>query len=264
MDLKLEGKKAFISGSSQGIGFATAKVLAREGAAVVLNARTQERVDQAVDKIKSESPGADVSGIAADLGNAAGVNELTAKLLDIDILVNNMGIFEPKEFADIPDDEWYRFIDTNVMSAIRLCRFYHPKMMAKNWGRIIFSSSESAVNIPPEMMQYGMTKTALLAVSRGLAEASKGTEVTVNSVLPGPTATEGVSDFFKKLAAEQGLSYDEMVEEFFKTGRPNSILMRLIEPEEVGNTIAFLCSPLAQATNGAAVRVDGGLIRSPM
>lgn len=264
MDLQLDGKKALVSGSSQGIGFAAAKVMAREGAGVLINARTQERVDQAVSRIKAEYPDSDVSGIAADLGTAAGVDELTAKVPEVDILVNNLGIFEPKEFAEITDEEWYRFIDINIMSAIRLCRYYHPRMMAKKWGRIIFSSSESAVNIPPEMMQYGMTKTALLALSRGLAEASKGTEVTVNSVLPGPTATEGVSDFLKTLADEKGIGYDDMVEEFFKTGRPNSILNRLIEPEEVGNTIAFLCSPLAQATNGAAVRVDGGLIRSPM
>jgi NAD(P)-dependent dehydrogenase (short-subunit alcohol dehydrogenase family) len=264
MDLQLGGKKALVSGSSQGIGFAAAKVLVREGAVVVVNARTQERVDQAVSKIKEDYPGSDVSGVAADLGAAEGIAELSASVPDVDILVNNLGIFEPKEFADITDEEWYRFIDINIMSAIRLCRFYHPKMMAKKWGRIIFASSESAVNIPPEMMQYGMTKTALLALSRGLAEASKGTEVTVNSVLPGPTATEGVSDFFKTLADDKGISYDEMVEEFFKTGRPNSILNRLIDPEEVANTIAFLCSPLAQATNGAAVRVDGGLIRSPM
>ncbi len=264
MDLQLDGKKALVSGSSQGIGFAAAKVLAREGAGVVVNARTRERVDQAVSRIKADYPDSDVSGVAADLGTATGIDELSAEVPEVDILVNNLGIFEPKAFADIPDEEWYRFIDINIMSAIRLCRYYHPKMMAKKWGRIIFSSSESAVNIPPEMMQYGMTKTALLALSRGLAEASKGTEVTVNSVLPGPTATEGVSDFFKTLADEQGISYDEMVEEFFKTGRPNSILNRLIDPEEVANTIAFLCSPLAQATNGAAVRVDGGLIRSPM
>ncbi len=264
MDLQLEGKKAFVSGSSQGIGLAAAKVLVREGAAVMINARTQERVDQAVSKIKESYPGGDVSGVAADLGTTAGIDELSAKVPDVDILINNLGIFEPREFADISDEEWYRFIDINIMSAIRLCRFYHPQMMVKKWGRIIFASSESAVNIPAEMMHYGMTKTAMLALSRGLAEASKGTEVTVNSILPGPTATEGVSDFFKILADEKGISFDEMVEDFFKTGRPNSILNRLIDPEEVANTIAFLCSPLAQATNGAAVRVDGGLIRSPM
>jgi len=264
MDLQLEGKMAFISGSSQGIGLAAAKVLVREGASVVVNARTQKRVDQAVSKIKESCPNGNVKGIAADLGTAAGVDNVAAEMPDLDILVNNVGIFEPKEFADIPDEEWYRFIDLNIMSAIRLCRFYHPKMMAKKWGRIIFASSESAINIPPEMIHYGMTKTAMLALSRGLAEASKGSEVTVNSVLPGPTSTEGVSEFFKKLADEKGMSYDEMVEDFFKTGRPNSIIGRLIDPYEVANTIAFLCSPLAQATNGAAVRVDGGLIRSPM
>jgi NAD(P)-dependent dehydrogenase (short-subunit alcohol dehydrogenase family) len=264
MDLKLEGKMAFISGSSQGIGLAAASVLVREGAEVVINARTQERVDQAVSKIKGSYPSGKVTGIAADLGTAAGVDEVSDKVPEVDILVNNVGIFEPKEFADISDEEWYRFIDINIMSAIRLCRFYHPKMMTKKWGRIIFASSESALNIPPEMMHYGMTKTAMLSLSRGLAEASKGTEVTVNSILPGPTSTEGVSEFFKKLADEKGISYDEMIEDFFKTGRPNSILGRLIDPEEVANTIAFLCSPLAQATNGAAIRVDGGLIRSPM
>jgi len=264
MDLQLEGKKALVSGSSQGIGFAATKVFVREGAAVVVNARTQERVDRAVSKIKASFPGGDISGVAADLGSTGGIHELFGKVAQVDILVNNLGIFEPKEFVEIPDEEWYKFYDINIMSAVRLCRFYYPKMMEKKWGQIVFLSSESAVNIPPEMIHYGMTKTAMLALSRGLAEASKGTEVTVNSVLPGPTATEGALNFLKTLAEEKGISYDEMVKEFFRTGRPNSILNRLIDSEEVANTIAFLCSPLAQATNGAAVRVDGGLIRTPM
>lgn len=262
MDLKLNGKKALVTGSTAGIGLAIASVLAREGASVIVNGRTQARVDEAIGKIKSEFPNADVSGVAADLSTVEGAEIVTNFAPKIDILVNNMGIFEPKAFEEISDADWTKFFETNVMSGVRLSRFYLPKMKAKDWGRIIFISSESGVNIPVEMIHYGMTKSAQLAISRGLAETTVGTNVTVNSILPGPTASEGVSTFVEQMADEQKISKDEMEKQFFETARQSSLLKRFIEPNEIGEFVAFISSPLSAATNGAALRVEGGLLRS--
>ncbi len=262
MNFDLKNKIAIVTGSTAGIGFAAALGLAREGAKVVVNGRTQQRVDGAAAKINQLVPGADVLGVAADLGTAAGVATLTQRVPDADILVNNLGIFEPKAFEAIGDDDWLRFFETNVLSGVRLSRYYLPRMRERPWGRILFVSSESAVNIPAEMIHYGMTKTAQLAVARGLAETTTGTKVTVNSVLPGPTASEGVATFVGQLAQEKGLSPQEMEADFFEHARPSSLLKRFIEPEEVANLIVYLASAASSATNGAALRVDGGVVRS--
>ncbi len=262
MDFGIKDKVAIVSGSTAGIGFASAVGLAREGAHIVLNGRTAQRVEAAVARLKSLVPDAVVRGVAADLGSAQGVATLTGQVPDADILVNNMGIFEPKAFEEISDEEWLRFFEVNVLSGIRLSRYYLPRMKARNWGRIIFVSSESAVNIPTEMIHYGMTKTAQLAVARGMAETTTGTGVTVNCVLPGPTASEGVETFVGQLAQEKGLSPQEMEQEFFEHARPSSILKRFIEPEEVANMIVYISSQASAATNGAALRVEGGLLRS--
>ena len=257
MDLKLAGKTALVTGSTAGIGFAIAAGLAQEGASVIINGRTQARVDEALGKLKGK-----ISGFAADLGSAEGARNAIEKYPDIDILINNLGIFEPKPFEEIPDEDWFRFFEVNVMSGVRLSRHYLPRMKQKNWGRIIFISSESAVQIPSEMIQYGMTKTAQLAISRGLAETTVGTGVTVNTVLPGPTASEGVTEFVDKLAASGGVDKKTFEKEFFQTMRPSSLLKRFATPKEVANLVTYLASPLSSATNGAAVRVDGGVVRS--
>ena len=262
MDLQLNGKKALVSGSTAGIGLAIASVLAREGASVIVNGRTQKRVDEATETIKKEFPDADVSGVAADLSTAEGAEMVTNYASEIDILINNMGIFEPKQFEKIPDEDWLKFFQANVMSGVRLSRFYLPKMKAKNWGRIIFISSESAVNIPSEMVHYGMTKSAQISIARGLAETTVGTNITVNSVLPGPTASEGVSTFVAQMAEQQKISEAEMEKKFFETARPSSLLKRFIEPSEIAEFVAFVSSPLSAATNGAALRAEGGLLRS--
>jgi NAD(P)-dependent dehydrogenase (short-subunit alcohol dehydrogenase family) len=262
MDLQLNGKTALITGSTAGIGLAIASLLAAEGAAVTINGRTRQRIDQAIDEIRKAHPQANVSGIDADVSTAAGCEKLIAAIGKVDILVNNAGIFEPKPFIEIPDADWDRLFQTNVMSGIRLSRFYLPKMLKQNWGRIIFISSESALQPPPEMIHYGMTKTAQLAISRGLAELTIGTSVSVNSILPGPTASEGVEAFVSQLAKGQKISEKEMEKQFFKTGRPTSLLQRFATPEEVANLVAYVCSPLSSATNGAALRVDGGVVRS--
>lgn len=262
MNLHLEGKKALVTGSTAGIGAAIASVLARENADVIVNGRTQKRVDEAIEKIKKESPNAAVTGVAADLATAEGAKTVTDFAPEIDILINNMGIFEPKPFADISDEDWLKFFQANVMSGVRLSRFYFPKMIAKNWGRIIFISSESAVNIPSEMIHYGMTKTAQIAVARGLAETTVGTGVTVNTILPGPTASEGVTTFVSQMAEQQKISNEEMEKQFFETARPSSLLKRFIEPSEIAEFTAFISSPLSSATNGAALRAEGGLLRS--
>ncbi|MDO9314181.1 MAG: SDR family oxidoreductase [Burkholderiaceae bacterium] len=262
MDLGLTAKRALVTGSTAGIGYATARELAREGAHVTLNGRTASRVDDAVARLRAELPGAHIDGIALDLGGAEGCNALFERLPAVDILVNNLGIFEPKRFADIPDEDWLRFFEVNVLSGIRLSRHYLAGMRAKNWGRIVFVSSESALQIPVEMIHYGMTKTAQLAVARGLAETLKGTGVTVNSVLPGPTASEGVGTFVADLAAQQGTNVATVEREFFATARPSSIIQRFATPEEVAALIAYLCSERASATTGAAMRVDGGVLRS--
>lgn len=262
MDLQLKGKKALVTGSTAGIGWAIASVLVREGASVIVNGRTQARVAEAIGKIKSDYPNADVSGVAADLATAAGAQTVIEAAPEIDILINNMGIFEPKAFEAITDEDWTKFFETNVMSGVRLSREYLPKMKRQDWGRIIFISSESAVDIPVEMIHYGMTKTAQLSIARGLAETTVGTKVTVNTIMPGPTASEGVTTFVEQLAGEQKISTAEMEKQFFETARPSSLLKRFIEPSEIAEFVAFISSPLSAVTNGAALRAEGGLLRS--
>jgi NAD(P)-dependent dehydrogenase (short-subunit alcohol dehydrogenase family) len=262
MNLELDGKRALVTGSTAGIGYAIAEALAREGAEVIVNGRQEGRVERAVQSILTSHPQAKVEGLAANLGNADGVRAAVQRLPEVDILVNNMGIFEPKPFEQIPDEDWFRFFEVNVMSGVRLSRSYLPGMKARNWGRIVFISSESAVQIPAEMIHYGMTKTAQLAISRGLAETTAGTGVTVNSVLPGPTASEGVNEFVDRMAAAAKQTKAELETEFFRSVRPSSLLRRFASPEEVAALVVFICSPLSTATNGAALRADGGVIRS--
>ena len=259
MDLQLHGKKALITGSTAGIGLAIATALAREGADVVVNGRTEARVAEAVAKVQAVATGA-VSGIAVDGGTRAGADRLIAELGDMDILVNNLGIFDPKPFDQIPDEDWVRFFEVNVMSGVRLSRAFLPGMLQRNSGRIVFISSESGYQIPAEMIHYGMTKSAQIAVGRGLAETTAGTAVTVNSVLPGPTRSEGLEVFADKLAA--GKSFEEFEREFFRSVRPSSLLKRFETVEEIASVVAFVCSPLAAAINGAAVRAEGGVIKS--
>jgi NAD(P)-dependent dehydrogenase (short-subunit alcohol dehydrogenase family) len=260
MDLQLRGRRALVTGSTAGIGFAIAEALAREGAAVIVNGRSQARVEEALGRLAGT--GADLVGLVGDLGTATGVDEAIARHPDLDILVNNLGIFEPKPFEAIPDQDWQRFIEVNFMSGVRLCRHYLPRMKERGWGRIIFISSESGVNIPVEMIHYGVTKTMQIALARGLAETCTGTAVTVNSVLPGPTRSEGVIQFVADLAAQQGVDTAQVERDFFATARPSSLLQRFAEPAEVASLVAYLASPLASATNGAAVRADGGVVRS--
>jgi NAD(P)-dependent dehydrogenase (short-subunit alcohol dehydrogenase family) len=262
MKIDLSGKTALVTGSTSGIGHAIAKGLASAGAEVVINGRTQGKVDAAVAAIVKAVPGSKVRGAAADVSTAAGCNSLIAALLDVDILVNNAGIFEPKEFVEIPDEDWSRFFEVNVMSGVRLSRAYLPAMLKRNWGRVVFISSESALNIPKEMIHYGMTKTAQLAVSRGLAEMTRGTAVTVNSVLPGPTMSEGVETFVKDLAKQNGLSVEEAASNFVKQFRPTSLLQRFASVEEIANMVVYVCSKEASATNGAALRAEGGIVQT--
>jgi NAD(P)-dependent dehydrogenase (short-subunit alcohol dehydrogenase family) len=262
MDLHLAGKTALVTGSTAGIGLAIAIALAREKVQVVLNGRSQARIDLARADVLRHAPGATVSGIAADLGTAAGIAAVTGRLPAVDILVNNLGIFAPVAFADITDEAWQRILEVNLLSGARLSRAYLPGMLERDWGRIVFISSESALNIPAEMIHYGVTKTAQLALSRGLAETTAGTEVTVNAVLPGPTASEGVGAFVDALARTRGSTEDVVEVEFFRDARPSSLLKRFIDPAEVASLVAYVCSPLASATNGAALRVDGGVVRS--
>jgi len=262
MDLQLTNKKALVTGSTAGIGFAIASLLAEEGASVVVNGRSPRRVEEAVQLIRTERKNAHVTGVAADLGTKEGVKLVIRDVPVVDILVNNLGIFEPKPFAEIPDEDWLRFFEVNVLSGVRLSRFYLPQMLQKNWGRIVFLSSESAINTPVEMVHYGMTKTAQLALARGLAELTAGTGVTVNSVLPGPTRSEGVERFVQDMAKGQGTDEARVEAEFFRTVRPSSLLKRFETPEEVAAMVVYVCSPRASATNGAALRVDGGVVRS--
>ena len=264
MNLKLEDKTALITGSTAGIGFATALALAREGARVIVNGRSQERVDAALAKIHREVPRAKAEGVALDLGAAAGCEALVRKFPSVDILVNNLGIFEPKPFEQIPDADWLRLFEVTVMSGVRLSRAYLPGMKQRNWGRLVFISSESAVQIPAEMVHYGMTKTAQVAVARGIAETCAGSAVTVNSVLAGPTASEGVVNFVAALAREQGTTPAEFEKEFFLNIRATSLLKRFIEPEEVAALVVFVCSPEASAINGAALRADGGVVKAAL
>ncbi|MHC5737748.1 SDR family NAD(P)-dependent oxidoreductase [Nostoc sp.] len=262
MDLKLHGKSALVSGSTGGIGLAIAQGLAQEGASVIVNGRSEERVAQAIAKIQQSTPEAKVSGVVADAGTASGVEQLFQKVPHVDILINNVGIYEPKTFFDITDEDWLKIFEVNVLSGVRLSRQYLQKQLEQNWGRIIFISSESAIQIPVEMIHYGTTKTAQLAIARGLAEMTVGTGVTVNSVLPGPTRSEGVEDFITNLAKERGISAAEVEADFFKNVRPSSLIKRFATNEEVAAIVVYLSSPVASATNGAALRVDGGVIRS--
>lgn len=262
MDLQLKGKTAFVSGSTQGIGFAIARQLLQEGAGVIINGRTPQKVNDTVAKLSQQVPGASVLGIAADFSKADEVQRLVEQLPAIDILVNNAGIFEPKPFTDITDEEWLRFFEVNVLSGIRLSRHALPKMLEKNWGRIIFISSESAINIPEEMIHYGTTKTAQLSVSRGLAELTRSTGVTVNTILPGPTRSEGVEEFIKQVAASKSITPQQAEVEFFQTIRPSSIIQRFTDVAEIANLVTFIASPLSSATNGAALRADGGVLKT--
>src|SRR5438552_18196409 len=258
MDLQLNDKRALVTGSTAGIGLAIATGLAREGAAVVVNGRTKQRTEAASEHIRRAVAGAKVSAIAADLATAEGTEALLRQLPAVDILVNNVGIFEPKPFGEIPDSDWRRFFEVNVMSGVRLSRAYLPGMIQRNWGRIVFISSESGINIPVEMIHYGVTKTAQLALARGLAETTGGTGVTVNSVLPGPTRSEGVEQFVQDMAKGQGTDAAGFEAEFFRSVRPSSLLKRFATPEEVAAVVVYVCSARASATNGAALRVDGG------
>lgn len=257
MDLGLKGKRALVTGSTAGIGFAIAKLLAREGAFVYVNGRTDARVEKAVGEIEGK-----VDGVAADLAAEEGAKTLFARVKDLDIVVNNLGIFEVKPFLEIEDAEWRRFFEANVLSGVRITRHYLPHMLQKKWGRVIFISSESALQIPAEMVHYGMTKTAQLAVARGIAESFPASGVTANSVLAGPTESEGVSTFLENFANQSGKSTEELSREFFQNARPTSLLKRFETPEEIAAMVVYLCSEAASGTNGAAIRVDGGVVRS--
>ena len=262
MNIDLKGKTALVTGSTSGIGHAIVKGLAVAGANVVVNGRTQGKVDTAVAAVAKVAPGSKIAGVAADVSTATGCDTLVEMLPDVDILINNAGIFEPKGFFETPDEDWSRFFEVNVMSGVRLSRAYLPGMLKHNWGRIVFISSESALNIPKEMIHYGMSKTAQLAVSRGLAEMTRGTAVTVNSVLPGPTMSEGVEAFVKDLAKQSGQSVDEAASQFVKQFRPTSLLQRFASVEEIANMVVYVSSKEASATNGAALRAEGGIVQT--
>ena len=262
MNLGLQGKLAAITGSTAGIGYAIAATLAEEGARVVINGRTQARVDSALERLRMNNRGAEYTGVAADLGTAAGIEAFTEAVPVADVLVNNLGIFEVKAFADIPDSEWLRFFEVNVLSGVRLTRHYLSGMQRKNWGRVIFISSESAQQIPSEMIHYGMTKTAQVSIARGVAQTVAGTGVTVNSVLVGPTSSEGVGTFVKEFARQKGISEAEFEKQFFVNVRPSSLLKRFETPEEVGGVVAFVASEQAAVINGAAIRAEGGVVTS--
>jgi len=264
MNLKLDNRTALVTASTAGIGYAIALDLAREGARVVVNGRTEARVDQALASILAEVPGATVVGLAADLGTAAGCRSIVDRLPSVDMLVNNLGIFEAKPFEAIPDEDWLRLFEVNVLSGVRLTRAYLSGMKERKWGRVVFISSESAVQIPPEMIHYGMTKTAQVAIARGIAETCTGTGVTVNSVLAGPTASEGVTTFVQALAAQRQTTPAAFERDFFQTMRPTSLVQRFLQPEEIAKVVVFLCSPQASAITGAAVRADGGVVKAAL
>lgn len=264
MELGIKDKVALVTGSTAGIGLASAIALAREGAQVIVNGRQPARVEEAIAAVKQAAPGAAVTGVAADLGTAAGAAALIAAVPQLDILINNMGVFEPVAFEAITDEAWLSIFETNVLSGVRLSRHYLPRMLKAGWGRIIFVSSESAVQIPSEMIHYGVTKLAQVGVARGMAELTIGTGVTVNTVLPGPTWSEGVERFVEQLAQANGLSVAEQERDFFKTARPSSLLQRFATPAEVADMIAYVASERAAATNGASLRVEGGIIRAAL
>ncbi|MBJ6723845.1 SDR family NAD(P)-dependent oxidoreductase [Geomesophilobacter sediminis] len=260
MDLKLKNELALVTGSTKGIGLAIARALAAEGARVIVNGRREASVESALQTIREAEPQASLQGFAGDVTQPAVADRLLERFPEVGVLVNNVGIYEPKPFEEISDQDWQRFFDTNVMSGVRLARAYLPRMKQRNWGRIVFISSESGIQIPVEMIHYGMTKTAQLAISRGIAESCAGTGVTCNAVLPGPTLSAGVGEFVAQLS--EGRSVAEVEQEFFANVRPSSLLKRFAAPEEVASLVAYVCSPLASATNGAALRVDGGVVRA--
>jgi NAD(P)-dependent dehydrogenase (short-subunit alcohol dehydrogenase family) len=262
MDLQLTNKVALVTGSTAGIGLAIATSLAREGANVIVNGRTSDRVNAAIEQIQQNVPDAKLQGISTDLGTQLGASELFEQVPKLDILVNNLGIYGSKAFAEISDDEWMKFLEVNVMSGVRLSRQYLPLMLQQNWGRIIFISSESAVNIPVEMIHYGVTKTAQVSLARGLAEMTIGSNVTVNSILPGPTRSEGVEDFIQGLAKDRNTNPEQVEKEFFEKTRPSSLIQRFASTAEVASLVAYIASPLSSAINGTALRVDGGVVRS--
>jgi NAD(P)-dependent dehydrogenase (short-subunit alcohol dehydrogenase family) len=262
MNLNLENKTALVTGSTAGIGFAIARSLAAEGTRVVVNGRTEERVSESIASIRGSHPSAKLESFAANLANAEAAIEVARRFPSIDILVNNLGVYEVKPFEQITDDDWRAIIEANFMSGVRLSRHYLPRMKAANWGRIIFISSESAMNIPVEMIHYGVTKTMQVALARGLAETTAGTAVTVNSILAGPTRSEGVEKFLIDMAKTKNVTPEEIEKEFFHTARPSSLLQRFATTDEVAALVTFVASPLSSATNGAALRVDGGVVRS--
>jgi len=260
MNLQLTDKTALISGSTKGIGFAIASQLAGEGARVIVNGRSDSTVAEALEKIRQTAPDARLEGFAGDLATVEAVDALFQRFPEVDILVNNLGIFEPKPFLDIPDADWRRFFEVNVLSGVRLSRVYLPGMQQRQWGRLIFISSESGIQIPVDMNHNATTETAQLAVSRGLAETCAGTGVTVNAILPGPTRSAGVEDFVTQLSG--GQPFEAFEKAFFTNIRPSSLLKRFETPEEIASLVTFVCSPLASAINGAALRVDGGVVRA--
>ncbi|MEZ5830825.1 MAG: SDR family oxidoreductase [Dongiaceae bacterium] len=262
MNIAFEGKIALVSGSTSGIGLAIAKGLAAAGAETIVNGRAKDKVDRVVADLKRALPEAKLRGVAADVADAAGCDALVRAVPQVDILINNAGIFEPKDFFAIPDPDWTRFNETNVMSGVRLSRAYMPGMLKRNWGRVVFISSESGLQIPAEMIHYGVTKTAQLALSRGLAELTAGTGVTVNAVLPGPTRSDGVETFLQEMAKHEKTDVETMARNFVKQHRPTSLLQRFATVEEVANMVVYVASPQASATNGAALRVDGGVVRA--
>lgn len=262
MQVDLFGRRSLVTGSTSGIGYAIARGLAQAGASVIVNGRTARRVRRAVDLLRCDVPRADLAGVAADVGTPEGIAQLLEREPDVDVLVANAGIFETKPFADIPDEDWQRFFDINVMGAVRLARHYVPRMVDRGWGRVVFISSESALHIPPAMVHYGMTKAALIAIVRGIAESYPASGVTVNSVLPGPTRSEGVADFLRGLAIRHGQTTEDIERDFLASERPTSLLGRFATTDEVANMVLYVCSPQASATTGAALRVDGGVVRA--
>lgn len=263
MDLGLAGKRAFVSGSTQGIGYAIAEALLREGATVVVNGRDEQRVTATVEKLKASITGADVTGIPADFADPEQVRQLMTLLGNVDILINNVGVFDIKSFTEISDEEWQRYFDINVMSGVRLSRHTLGPMLASGWGRIIFIASESGVNVPAEMTHYGMTKAAMLALGNGLAKLTRGSEVTVNTILGGPTYSHGVAQAIESLAQAQDMPADDL-KAAIAAGNQTSLLQRFIEPAEIADLALYLASPRSSATNGAAVRADGGILTTTL